>query len=65
MMRGRSLFTPVFSSRLAALFSEYVDLKRALGRRFEMPSRTLQCLDRFLIDNSAQYSDLTAAAFAA
>jgi integrase len=30
-----------------------------------MPSRTLQCLDRFLIDNSAQYSDLTAAAFAA
>jgi integrase len=65
MMRGRSLFTPVFSSRLAPLFSEYVDLKRALGRRFEMPSRTLQCLDRFLIDHTAQYSDLTAAAFAA
>lgn len=65
MIRGRSLFTPVFSSRLAPFFSEYVDLKRALGRRFEMPSRTLQCLDRFLIDHSAQYSDLTAAAFAA
>jgi len=64
-MRGRALFTPAFSSRLAPLFCQYVDLKRALGRRFEMPSRTLQCLDRFLLDHCAEYTDLTAAAFAA
>ena len=37
MTRRRSVFTPVFSSRLASLFSRYVDLKRALGRRFDLP----------------------------
>jgi integrase len=45
---GRSVFTPVFSSRLAPVFSRYVDLKRALGQRFYISSRTLQSLDRFL-----------------
>lgn len=65
LTRGKSVFTPVFSSRLAPLFSRYVDLKRALGRRFDLPSRTLQALDRFLHDHSAKYPDLNAAAFKA
>lgn len=65
LTRGRSVFTPVFSSRLAPLFSRYVDLKRALGRRFDLPCRTLQSLDRFLHDQSAKYPDLNAAAFKA
>jgi integrase/recombinase XerD len=65
LTRGRSVFTPVFSSRLASLFSRYVDLKRALGRRFDLPCRTLQSLDRFLHDQSAKYLDLNAAAFQA
>jgi hypothetical protein len=41
-MKGTSSFTPVFSSRLAPVFARYVDLKRALGRRFDLPARTLQ-----------------------
>jgi integrase/recombinase XerD len=65
LTRGNSVFTPVFSSRLAPAFSRYVDLKRALGRRFDLPSRTLQSLDRFLRDQSAKYPDLNAAAFQA
>ena len=40
-MKGTSAFTPVFSSRLAPVFARYVDLKRALGRRFDLPARTL------------------------
>jgi integrase/recombinase XerD len=64
-MRGKSIFTPVFSSRLAPVFSRYVDLKRSLGRSFDAPSRTLQSLDRFLYNHSATYSDLNAAAFEA
>jgi hypothetical protein len=48
LTRGDSVFTPVFLSRLAPAFSRYVDLKRALGRRFDTSSRTLQSLDRFL-----------------
>ena len=63
MMKGTSSFTPVFSSRLAPSFARYVDLKRALGRRFDLPARTLQSVDRFLCDQSAEYSDLNAAAF--
>jgi len=55
----------VFLSRLAPVFSRYVDLKRALGRRFDIPARTLQSLDRFLQEHSAQYPDLNAAAFEA
>ena len=64
-MKGTSAFTPVFASRLAPAFARYVDLKRALGRRFDLPARTLQSLDRFLCEQSAKYSDLNAAAFQA
>ncbi len=63
MRRGHSVFTPVFSSRLAPVFTRYVDLKRALGRRFDLPARTLQGLDRFLCDQQTRYPDLNAAAF--
>lgn len=55
----------VFSSRLAPVLKRYVDLKRALGRRFDDPTRTLQLLDRFLQDHAAKYPDLNAAAFQA
>jgi len=65
MRRGRSAFTPVFSSRLAPVFTRYVDLKRSLGRRFDLPTRTLQGLDRFLCDQKPKYLDLNAAAFQA
>ena len=65
LTRGTSVFMPVFSSRLAPVLSRYVDLKRALGRRFDVPSRTLQSLDRFLHEHSTKYPDLNAAAFAA
>lgn len=64
-MKENSLFTPLFSSRLAPVFTRYVDLKRALGRRFDTPSRTLQSLDRFLCAQSPKYIDLNAAAFQA
>jgi len=65
LTRRKSVFTPVFLSRLAPVFSRYVDLKRALGRRFDLPSRTLESLDRFLHNQSAKYPDLNAAAFQA
>jgi len=65
LTRGKSVFNPVFLSPLAPVFFRYVDLKRALGRRFDLPSRTLQSLDRFLHEHSAKYPDLNAAAFAA
>jgi integrase/recombinase XerD len=65
LTRGRSGFTPVFLSRLGPVFSRYIDLKRALGRRFDMPARTLQSLDRFLQEHNTQYPDLNAAAFEA
>ena len=58
-----SVFTPVFSSVLAPALTRYVDLKRALGRGFNAPSRTLQSLDRFLHDQHATYTDLDPAAF--
>jgi integrase/recombinase XerD len=63
MTRGHSVFTPVFSSRLGPVFARYVNLKRALGRCFDAPTRTLQCLDRFLCDQKSKYPDLNAAAF--
>jgi integrase/recombinase XerD len=65
LTRGRSVFAPVFLSRLEPVFSRYIDLKRALGRRFDMPARTLQSLDRFLQEHNSQYPDLNAAAFEA
>ena len=55
----------VFSSRLAPALKRYVDLKRALGRRFDEATRTLQLLDRFLQDQTIRYPDLNAAAFQA
>jgi len=58
MTRGCSVFTPMFSSHLASVFVRYIDLKRALGRRFDTPARTLQCLDRFLSDQHLKYPDL-------
>ena len=65
LTRGTSVFTPVFLSSLAPFFYRYIDLKRALGRRFDIPARTLQSLDRFLQEHSAQHPDLNAAAFEA
>jgi integrase len=63
MTRSRSVFTPKFSSCLAPVFARYVELKQALGRRFDASARTLQCLDRFLCDRN--YRDLNAGAFEA
>ena len=57
--------TAVFASQLAPVFARYVGLKRALGRRFDHPSRTLQSLDLFLQAHASEYPDLTAAAFEA
>jgi len=54
-----------FSSRLAPVFARYVDLKRALGRRFDNPTRTLESLDRFLHKEATQYPYLNAPAFQA
>jgi integrase/recombinase XerD len=65
MARGKLVFTPSFLSRLAPVFTRYVDLKRALGRRFEVPARTLQNLDRFLYAQDVKYPDLDDAAFQA
>jgi integrase len=42
-----------------------MDLKRALGRRFDYPTRTLRCLDSFLHNQASQYPDLNAPAFQA
>lgn len=41
LTRGTSIFTPLLLSSLAPVFSRYIDLKRALGRRFDIPARTL------------------------
>ena len=65
MARGKLVFTPTFLSRLAPVFTRYVELKRALGRRFEVPARTLQNLDRFLNAQDAKYPDLDTVAFQA
>lgn len=37
LIRGMSVFTPLFLSRLAPVFSRYVELKRALGPAFRCP----------------------------
>jgi integrase/recombinase XerD len=54
-----------FSSRLTPTFAQYVDLKRALGLRFDNSTRTLESLDRFLHAQATQYPDLNAPAFQA
>ena len=51
--------TPLFSSALAPIFEQYVNLKRSLGRRFTTATWTLQSLDRFLGDHAGTYKDLT------
>ena len=55
--------TPLFSSPLAPLLEQYVNLKRSLGRRFATATWTLQSLDRFLRDQAGTHKDLTRAAF--
>lgn len=57
--------TTEFSSRLAPVLARYVDLKHALGRSFDHPTRTLASLDRFLHSHVRQYPGLNAAAFEA
>jgi len=57
--------TAVFSSQLAPVFMRYIGLKRALGRRFDNPTRTLELLDQFLRDEATTYPDLNVAAFQA
>jgi len=54
-----------FESRLAPFLTQYVNWKRALGRRFDRTTRTLQSLDRLLHEQAAQYPDLNATAFQA
>ena len=54
-----------FSSALAPIFERYVNLKRALGRRFETATWTLQSLDRLLHKESGAYPDMSTAAFQA
>ena len=51
----------LFSSTLAPNLQAYVDLKRALGRRFDAVTHTLVSLDRFL--KSGKYKTLSSAAF--
>ena len=55
--------TAMFSSRLAPPLKRYVDLKRALGQRFNPQTRTLQSLDQFLQAHATKFPDLNGAAF--
>ena len=52
-----------FCSALAPILERYVNLKRALGRRFATATWTLQSLDRLLHNESSTYPDLSAVAF--
>ncbi len=60
-----TIATTTFSSRLAPVLARYVNLKRALGRRFEKATETLKFLDRFLHQQAAKYPELSATAFQA
>lgn len=60
-----TIATITFSSRLAPVLARHVDLKRALGRRFDGPTYTLKSLDQFLEEQATRYPDLSAAAFQA
>ena len=53
----------LFSSTLAPSLQAYVDLKRALGRRFDAVTHTLVCMDRFL--KAGKCKKLDSAAFEA
>jgi len=55
--------TPSFSSVLAPMLNQYINLKRSLGRRFATATWTLQSLDRFLHEHADTHRDLTGAAF--
>jgi integrase/recombinase XerD len=57
------MMKPLFSSALAPIFDRYVDLKRALGRRFASATHTLQSLDRFLREQPDGNTDLNPSAF--
>jgi hypothetical protein len=57
--------TAMFSSPLAPAFKRYVDLKRAMGQRFDPQTRTLESLDGFLQNHATKYPVLNAAAFQA
>src|SRR5262245_16424443 len=52
---------PLFSSTLAPVLERYVEMKRALGRKFESATHALQSLDRLLANGG--FSDLNGAAF--
>ena len=52
-----------FQSCLATEMARYISLKRALGRRFDNPSRTLLALDRFLCKLGQPSADLTPETF--
>lgn len=52
---------PLFSSRLAPVLERYVEMKRALGRKFESATHVLQSLDRLL--SKGGFSDLNGSAF--
>jgi integrase/recombinase XerD len=53
----------LFSSALAPSLQAYVDLKRALGRRFDAATHTLVSMDRFL--KAGKYKTLDSASFKA
>jgi site-specific recombinase XerD len=48
-----------FDSRVGELFARYIELKRALGRRFVNEEKVLRHLDRFLASRFAAVRDLS------
>ena len=52
-----------FSSPLGPVILRYLELKQALGRRYDVEARVLHSLDRFL--NTSRAADLDASSFAA
>ena len=53
-----------FSSRLGPTITDYLTLKRSLGRKFSVEGHVLAHLDRFLASHDPRCSALTANAFA-
>jgi hypothetical protein len=51
----------LFASRLAPVLERYVEMKRALGRKFDSATHVLQSLDRMLVKRG--FPDLDRAAF--
>ena len=52
---------PLFSSRLAPVLERYVEMKRALGRKFDSATHILRSLDRLLA--KGRFSDLNGEVF--